>query len=581
MALNLKGLLSRKKKARAAEEGRDEPFFTGSTLGPGLGPDGDDDDAGGETGAAPARDFDDLLDDDAWGGDEDDDGDERPARRGGGGKRIAVFAAIGIGAAALAGGGAWWVMTSGLLDGDHAAEMEQHAEAAPADGAPADEGGSGDAPAAAAAAQPQDSGARVSLPMPPAPGLGGGPQATTATADAQLDPTAATDRSVSRRPWLAEGGDAAATPAAPAEAPKPTEPAQAAAAPAEAPKPAEAAKAAEPAKPAEAAQQQPQQQPAAPQTAAVTTPPADPAAPAPAAQAPAAPALEEVDKPDPRTATAPPPSFDGLPNPTGKPEPLKAAPVSDLVRNTPAGPLPIAAPDGRKAWTTYAKPFQAPAGTPRVAIVVADLGLLPAATDAAIAKLPAGVTLAFSPYGFDLAPAMQRAREAGHEVMLSLPMEDRGFPAHDPGPLGLNSLLPTNDNLIRLNTILTKGTGYVGLLGRGGKTFTAKPELMKPVLDTVARSGLLYVQPAGGVQLASYGQTQAPVVAADFALDERPFRSAIEARLKALETIARERGSALAVIEPTPLAFDAVTKWLADAQTRGIALAPVSAVVRP
>lgn len=580
MALNLKGLLSRKKKARAAEEGRDEPFFTGSTLGPGLGPDGDDDDAGGATGAAPARDFDDLLDDDAWGGSDDDgdDGDDRPAR-GGGRKRIALFAAIGLGAAAVAGGGAWWVMTSGLLDGDHGAEGEQHAEATTGGALPAT-----DAPASAAdpAAQPQDSGARVSLPMPPAPGLGGG---TQTAAGVQIDPTAATDRSVARRPWLAEGGDAAATAAAPAEAPKPTEPAQAAAAPAGAPKPAEAAKPAEPAKPAEAAKPaetpaQPQQ-PVAAQTAVVTTPPADPAAPAPAAPAPAVPALEEVDKPDPRTASAPPPSFDALPAPTGKPEPLKAAPVSDLVRNTPAGPLPIAAPDGRKAWTTYAKPFQAPAGTPRVAIVVADLGLLPAATDAAIAKLPAGVTLAFSPYGFDVAPAMQRAREAGHEVMLSLPMEDRGFPAHDPGPLGLNSLLPTNDNLIRLNTILTKGTGYVGLLGRGGKTFTAKPELMKPVLDTVARSGLLYVQPAGGVQLASYGQTQAPVVAADFALDERPFRSAIEARLKALETIARERGSALAVIEPTPLAFDAVTKWLADAQTRGIALAPVSAVVRP
>ncbi|WP_343867604.1 divergent polysaccharide deacetylase family protein, partial [Caenispirillum bisanense] len=313
--------------------------------------------------------------------------------------------------------------------------------------------------------------------------------------------------------------------------------------------------------------------PAEAQTAAVPPPP-------PAAAPPAA-TVEEPDKPDVRTAGNPAPSFDRLSAPPGKPEPLKAAPVSDLVRNTPAGPLPIAAPDGRKAWNTYAKPFNAPAGTPRVAVVVADLGLMPAATDAAITKLPAGVTLAFSPYGFDIPQAMQRAREAGHEVMMALPMEDRGFPAHDPGPLGLNSLLPANDNLIRLNTILTKGVGYVGLLGRGGATFTAKPELMKPVLDTIARSGLLYLQPSSGVQLASYGQIATPTAVVDLTLDERPFRAAIDARLRALEALAKERGSAVAVISPTPLAFDAVSSWLAEAQARGIALAPVSAVVRP
>lgn len=550
MALSLKGLFSRKKKARPAEDDGRAPFFTGATLGPGLGNDGDGD--------GTTRGFDDLLDDEAWGGDDDDDtGRKRPARGGSGRKRVVLFAALGLAAAVIGGGAAWWMLSGGqapgqvatLLDGD-AAESEPAAR------------GEGTPPAEPSA--PIGSGERVSLPMPPAPGLEA-PRLGTAPAadgDVVVDATAATDRSTARRPWLTEGG-------APSTAP--SESAAAPATPVEA-TPAPTAAAPSPAAPAAATEAEPA---AAPET---TSAPADaPPPPAP----PAAVAAEEPEKPDIRTAGNPAPSFDRLTAPPGKPEPLKAAPVSDLVRNTPAGPLPIAAPDGRKAWSTYAKPFNAPAGAPRVAVVVADLGMLPAATEAAITKLPAGVTLAFSPYGFDIPQAMQRAREAGHEVMLVLPMEDRGFPAHDPGPLGLNSLLPANDNLIRLNTILTKGVGYVGVVGRGGATFTAKPELMKPVLETIARAGLLYVQPSGGMQLASYGQIATPTAVVDLTLDERPFRSAIDSRLRALEALAKERGSAIAVISPTPLAFDAVSSWLTEAQTRGIALAPVSAVVRP
>lgn len=217
-------------------------------------------------------------------------------------------------------------------------------------------------------------------------------------------------------------------------------------------------------------------------------------------------------------------------------------------------------------------------------MVVADLGMLPAATTAAIEKLPADVTLAFSPYGFDVPQAMNQAREAGHEVMLTLPMEGRGFPANDPGPLGLNTMLPVNDNLIRLNTVMTKGIGYTGLLGRDGAALTANQEIMGPVLEAIGRAGLLYVQPASGMQLVNAtgpSDMAPPTARVDLKLDERPFREAIEARLAVLEEIARQKGTAIAVVDPTPLAFDAVSKWLKTLQGKGLALAPVSAVVRP
>ncbi|WP_425545068.1 hypothetical protein, partial [Caenispirillum bisanense] len=179
MALSFKGLFSRKKKTRAGDDDGREPFFTGATLGPGLGNDGDGQDDG------PARGFDDLLDDDAWGGDDDDDGaPRRGARKGSGRKRVALFAAIGLAAAVIGGGAAWWLMTggegpaqvAGLLSGDGSGDASTAAT-----------GGGGEAPAGPSA--PIGSGERVSLPMPPAPGLDA-PRLSAGSTEAVVDPTA-------------------------------------------------------------------------------------------------------------------------------------------------------------------------------------------------------------------------------------------------------------------------------------------------------------------------------------------------------------------------------------------------------
>ena len=83
----------------------------------------------------------------------------------------------------------------------------------------------------------------------------------------------------------------------------------------------------------------------------------------------------------------------------------------------------------------YARPVKAPqqADAPRIAIVVGGLGISASGTSDALGKLPGPVTLAFAPYGTNLAqlgPA--RARE-GHEVLLQVPMEPFDYPDNDPG----------------------------------------------------------------------------------------------------------------------------------------------------
>jgi polysaccharide deacetylase 2 family uncharacterized protein YibQ len=60
------------------------------------------------------------------------------------------------------------------------------------------------------------------------------------------------------------------------------------------------------------------------------------------------------------------------------------------------------------------------------------MGLSPRATEAAIAGLPGAVTLGFAPYGADLARQTVLAREAGHELVLEIPMEPSIFRATIP-----------------------------------------------------------------------------------------------------------------------------------------------------
>ncbi len=101
-----------------------------------------------------------------------------------------------------------------------------------------------------------------------------------------------------------------------------------------------------------------------------------------------------------------------------------------LVEGTRYGPLPKVAADGARSSAVYARPLvftgTVPAGTPRIAIVVANLGLDAATTDAAIRTLPPAVTLSFSPYGDALDAAATRAKAAGHEVLLQLATADGG-----------------------------------------------------------------------------------------------------------------------------------------------------------
>ena len=113
--------------------------------------------------------------------------------------------------------------------------------------------------------------------------------------------------------------------------------------------------------------------------------------------------------------------------------------------------------------TVYARPTNADASRPRVAILIRGLGLSQSATQTAIDTLPPEITLSFVPYPKDLQSWVNKARAAGHEVMLELPMEPYDYPDNDPGPSTLLTGLEPDENTKRLEWLLSRFTGYVGV----------------------------------------------------------------------------------------------------------------------
>lgn len=302
-----------------------------------------------------------------------------------------------------------------------------------------------------------------------------------------------------------------------------------------------------------------------------TPPPKAEPTPAPAAPPAAAPVAAMPDQPIPGAAYQAP-TYASLPNRLTDPKPLPPAPQEALVRQSAYGLLPVVPRDGRLPWKTYARPFEAPPGKPRLAVIVSGLGLDKDATEAAITKLPAEVTLAFSPYAGGLDKWVKKARDFGHEVMLMLPAEPVGFPARDPGPWGLLVNNPPEENISRLEQVLARGPGAVGVLAPDG-AFVRSGKL-NPVLTALKERGMVFVGDGAKVDV------DLPAAAVTTTLDVDLFRDAIEARLSGAARAAKDHGTGLVVVSPRPVAFDRLVGWLDRLADQGLVLAPATGIVK-
>ncbi|MEM6414353.1 MAG: divergent polysaccharide deacetylase family protein [Pseudomonadota bacterium] len=254
------------------------------------------------------------------------------------------------------------------------------------------------------------------------------------------------------------------------------------------------------------------------------------------------------------------------------PTPIAAIDPS-LRRLTSYGPVPSIAPNGARPADVYAFNFR-PTELPNVAMIVGGLGLNRDLTERAISELPAAVSLAFAPYAKNLEVWANRARAAGHEILIELPMEQNARSTVNLGPAALLTSRTRDENLKRLDWLLSRFEGYFGVTNYLGAQFSGDRTAINPILTRLRASGLAYFDDTGAVlrftdpaarNVSSITRVIAPGTtdpAADLAL---------------LERVAKRDGLAVGKAYAAPDVFDELSAWAWSLEDKQLMLAPASA----
>lgn len=260
--------------------------------------------------------------------------------------------------------------------------------------------------------------------------------------------------------------------------------------------------------------------------------------------------------------------FDIPPDEPAKEQGADAAPVV-----VPA--IPLSTP-----LAINAAPVDIPRDWPVVAIVIDDMGLDRTRSSKVLA-LPGPLTVSYLTYADDLNAQAKGAIDAGHEVMAHVPMEPVGNA--DPGPGALMSGTTAPDLREQLDRYLNGWSGYVGINNHMGSKLTSDRAAMDVVMMELKGRGLMWLD--SRTDASTVGETAAtamgvPNLGRDVFLDNEDNEEAIEAQLAKLESIARRQGYAVAIGHPRDATMTALAKWLATLNDKGIALAPVTEVLR-
>lgn len=261
---------------------------------------------------------------------------------------------------------------------------------------------------------------------------------------------------------------------------------------------------------------------------------------------------------------------------------LPESPVAALHERRAGRLLPVIGPDGEEIADAYARPYYGRSGQPTVSLVIGGLGINYTHTKSAIDELPPEVTLSFAPHARNLQTWINRAREAGHEVLIELPMEPHNYGRVRPHANTLRADTNPVANTSNLEAILGLAHGYFGVINYQGDKFSADSEASRSMFEALRARGVAFIEdgslPPTSTLRESAGAVGARFVEADYVIDARIDADAMQSQLTSLENTALNQGGALGTAIAYPLTVDIIREWTETLESKGIVLAPASAL---
>jgi polysaccharide deacetylase 2 family uncharacterized protein YibQ len=246
------------------------------------------------------------------------------------------------------------------------------------------------------------------------------------------------------------------------------------------------------------------------------------------------------------------------------------------------GPPPARPAPPRAAVPPAATPAPAPpVPQGRLAIVFDDAGGSLEQVEAIIA-IGRPVTVAVLPHLAYSAEVARRARAAGLEVLVHLPLEpDDARKALGPG--GITVAMSDAQIHEAVQAALAAVPGAVGINNHMGSRATADRRVMRAVLRAARGAGVFFVD-SYTTPRSVVGEVAAevgvPVATRAVFLDNEDEEAAIAAQVRRAVARARREGSAVAIGHAQRRTPAVVAAMLHEFDDAGVALVPVSALVR-
>ncbi len=259
---------------------------------------------------------------------------------------------------------------------------------------------------------------------------------------------------------------------------------------------------------------------------------------------------------------------------------LPPAPFAGLTRRNQYGSAPSKDANGNSPLKSYNRRFTQNSDQQPVSIIISGLGVNRALTQQAIDQLPPDVTLSFAAHITGLQDWINRARQAGHEVMLEIPMDTAQFNSSEPG--ADKALLTANtqdENIRNMEWLLSRAHGYFGVINYNGDTFLTRADVSAPILAKLEDSGLGFITDGdfSTPSLSALSQSIGLSYKNGFGLiDPQADTQIIQAKLSNLAAAAKSGTQPIGVGFAYPETINAVARWTTNLDSQNLTLAPAS-----
>lgn len=211
---------------------------------------------------------------------------------------------------------------------------------------------------------------------------------------------------------------------------------------------------------------------------------------------------------------------------------------------------PDTAPAADSTPDRLRQPPPGPAGAPRIALVIDDLGRSVRDVDR-LAALGIPITFSVLPFEVHTPEVVSALRRRGFEYLCHLPMEAKG--SADPGPGALGLAMSPEELRAATERALTAVPGAVGVNNHMGSAVMSDRRATTEILSLLAGRDLFFVDSRTSADTLGYTLARSlgvPAAERQVFLDTKPDQASVRAQWQELLASARERGAALAIAHP-------------------------------